>query len=158
MQQPINVNVNVQQAAPMPIIIAAPTSSGPGFLVRAIWFLFIGFWLGGLAIYLAYGLALTVIGLPLTFAIFDKIGAIMTLRGRSKTLTAQVVNGATIVSFANVPQFAFWQRALYCLAIGWWASLLSVTLGYALCLTILGLPLGLMLLNATGAIMTLQKN
>jgi uncharacterized membrane protein YccF (DUF307 family) len=155
---PLNVNVNVQQAAPMPIIIAAPTNSGPGFLVRTVWYLFIGCWLGGLAIGVAYTLALTVIGMPLAFAIFDKIPAILTLRGRSKTFAATQANGVVTLNYTNVAQLAFWQRALYFVFIGSWLSLLSVSLGYALCLLIVTLPLGLLLLNRTPAIMTLKKN
>jgi uncharacterized membrane protein YccF (DUF307 family) len=161
-QQPVMVNVNVNQQVngfvqSAPIIIA-PTASGPGFLVRALWFCFVGWWLGGLAIYAAYALAITVLGLPLAFLIFDKVPAILTLRGRTKTLAATTTNGITMLSFTNRPQLAFWQRALYFVFIGWWVSLLSVSLGYALCLTIIGLPLGLPLLNYTGEIMTMKRN
>jgi len=161
-QQPVVVNVNVHQHAAgfaqVASIIIAPPASGPGFFVRALWFCFLGWWLGGLAIYTAYALAITIIGLPLAFLLFDKVPAILTLRGRTKTFAATMANGITTLSFANRPQLAFWQRGLYFLCIGWWASLLSVSLGYALCLTIIGLPLGLPLLNYTGEIMTLKRN
>ena len=50
------------------------------------------------------------------------------------------------------------QRALYFVCVGWWASFFTVTLGYLLCLSILGLPLGLALLNYTSEIMTLKKH
>ena len=44
-------------------------SDGPPLLVRAIWFVFIGWWLTGLVNVLAYLIALTIIGLPLAFMI-----------------------------------------------------------------------------------------
>ncbi|MBK8432432.1 MAG: hypothetical protein IPL28_14560 [Chloroflexi bacterium] len=47
-------------------------------------------------------------------------------------------------------------RALYFLVIGWWFSLIWATLGWLLCLTIIGLPLGVVMLNTLPAVTTLQ--
>jgi uncharacterized membrane protein YccF (DUF307 family) len=82
-QSPPSVNVNVQAPA---IIVAPP--SGPGFGVRAVWYIFIGWWLTGLVIGFAYFCALVIIGLPLAFYLFNRIPLFLTLRGRSKTYRA----------------------------------------------------------------------
>ena len=38
-------------------------------------------------------------------------------------------------------------RFIYFLAIGWWLGLFAAILGYLLCLSIIGLPFGVMLIN-----------
>jgi len=52
----------------------------------------------------------------------------------------------------------FWQRALWFVCVGWWAVGLAMLLAYALCLTLVLLPVGLMLFNRVPAVMTLQRN
>ncbi len=59
-----HVNVTVK-----PIVIR----NQPGCLVQLFFFVFIGWWLGALAIILAYALFLTVIGIPLGVMIINKI-------------------------------------------------------------------------------------
>ena len=76
-------------------VIVITERGGPGFLVRIVWYIFIGWWLSGLAIALGWLLAVTIIGLPLAFMIFNRIPAIMTLRGRTVTYEATVKDGTT---------------------------------------------------------------
>ena len=49
-------------------------------LIRAIYFVLIGWWLSGLWMQAAYFLCLTIIGLPLGFWMFDLVPAIVSLR------------------------------------------------------------------------------
>ena len=49
-------------------------------LLRALWYLLVGWWLTGVWVELAYVLCLTVIGLPLGFWMFDKVPAVLSLR------------------------------------------------------------------------------
>ena len=49
------------------------------FLVRAVWFLLIGWWLSGLWAAVAYAAAVTIIGLPLAFWMYDRLPAVTTL-------------------------------------------------------------------------------
>jgi len=44
-------------------------SAAPGCLIQALWFVFIGWWLGALSIAAAWFLNITIIGLPLGMAI-----------------------------------------------------------------------------------------
>ena len=69
-------------AAPAPASVAMVAINQPGtsFLVRVLWYLFIGWWLAGLATLLGYVLALTIIGLPLALMIFNRLGTVLTLR------------------------------------------------------------------------------
>ena len=49
------------------------------FIVRFLYFFFIGWWIGGFALGLAWILGITIIGLPLSFMIMNRLGKIMTL-------------------------------------------------------------------------------
>lgn len=50
------------------------------FIVRAIWFVLVGWWLTGIWIEVAYFFCLTIVGLPLGFKMFDLTPAIATLK------------------------------------------------------------------------------
>ena len=49
------------------------------FLLRAIYFVLIGWWLSGLWMAVAYALLLTIIGMPGAFWMYGRIGAVTTL-------------------------------------------------------------------------------
>jgi uncharacterized membrane protein YccF (DUF307 family) len=65
--------------------------------------------------------------------------------------------GNVTVNVGGVQQVNFLARAVYFICFGWWLGFIWAYLGYALCLTILGLPLGLMMLNRLPAVLTLYK-
>jgi uncharacterized membrane protein YccF (DUF307 family) len=50
------------------------------FVVRAIYFLLIGWWWSAIVILLAYFFALTILGLPIAFWLFDRVPGAVTLR------------------------------------------------------------------------------
>ena len=50
------------------------------FILRTIYFLLIGWWWSAIVIGLAYFFALTIIGLPLAFWLFDRVPGAVTLR------------------------------------------------------------------------------
>jgi uncharacterized membrane protein YccF (DUF307 family) len=49
------------------------------FLIRAVYFLLIGWWLSGLWMALAYALLISIIGMPVAFWMYGRIGAVTTL-------------------------------------------------------------------------------
>lgn len=58
--------------------IVSAVSQRP-FLIRAVYFLLIGWWLSGLWMGLAYILLVSIIGLPAAFWMYGRIGAVTTL-------------------------------------------------------------------------------
>src|SRR5215217_6876948 len=49
------------------------------FVLRAVYFLLIGWWLSGLWMVVAYALLLTIVGMPAAFWMYGRIGAVTTL-------------------------------------------------------------------------------
>jgi uncharacterized membrane protein YccF (DUF307 family) len=48
-------------------------------LLRAIWFVLVGFWLGAIWMSIAYVLCVLIVTLPFGLAMFNRVGAVMTL-------------------------------------------------------------------------------
>jgi uncharacterized membrane protein YccF (DUF307 family) len=143
-------------ASSSPVVIARH-SEGPPLLVRALWFIFIGWWLTGLVNVLAYLIALTIIGLPLAFMIFNRLPTVLTLRPRTVHTTHEVSGGVTHITETLVPQRNFVGRAVYFILIGWWFGGIWSVLAWLLCITVIGLPVGVMMYNRLPAVMTLRR-
>jgi uncharacterized membrane protein YccF (DUF307 family) len=131
---------------------------GPHWLVRSIWFVLVGWWATALLLSLAYLLGLSVIGLPIAFMLFNVVPSVLTLRGRNAQVSGELRDGTLYVTHGRVDQRPFLLRAVWFLLVGWWLSGLWIVVGYAACLTILLLPLGILMLNRIPAIMTLRRN
>lgn len=58
---------------------AAPATKQHAFLLRALYFLLIGWWFSGIWMAAAYILLLTIIGMPAAFWMYNRIGAVTTL-------------------------------------------------------------------------------
>ena len=142
-------------ATPQTIVIT--DRGGPGFLVRAVWYVFVGWWLSGFAILLGWALAVTIIGLPVAFAIFNRIPAVMTLRGRRVTYEASVKDGVTDVKGRNPDQRPMWMRAVYFVLVGWWLGLVWMIASWFIGLLIITLPLSIWMMNRVGGVMTLLR-
>jgi uncharacterized membrane protein YccF (DUF307 family) len=140
-------------------IVVAQRRTGPGFLTRAVWYLFVGWWLTGLAIGFAWLCALSVVLLPVAYLIVGKLPMLLTLRPRSlETDVALDADGTLRITTGGALQLPFWQRALWFLFVGWWACALAMAVAYLASLTVVLLPIGLMIFNRVPAVMTLQRN
>lgn len=135
-----------------PIIIQP---SGPNILIRLLYFIFIGWWLGGIVSLLAWGLNITIIGLPLGLWLLNRLPSVITLRpqeNRWRVTESGLQQGQ--------PQRAFFVRALYFLVVGWWLSGVWISMAYAATIFTfgLGLPITFWMLGRIGAITTLYRS
>lgn len=148
-------NVAVNVAGPQ---ILYQDTSGPGLVVRAIWFVFIGWWIGAFWIGLAWALNLTIIGLPLGLMMFNAVPKVMTLKSRTVHLSmSQNADGTYLLKRSHVDQRRFWVRAVYFLVIGCWFSLLWAYAAYAIGLLILTLPISFWMFDRLPAVTTLAR-
>jgi len=109
-------------------------------VLNVIWLVFAGFWLAAGYLLAAILLAITIVGLPFAkqalklarYALWPFGWALVQSPTRLRTLSA----------VGNV---------LWFVLAGWWLALLHVASGIALCLTIIGIPLGIADFKMAGA-------
>ncbi len=124
----------------------------PGCLIQLLWFGFVGWWLGAIWVGVAWVLMLSIIGLPISAAMLNNVPQIMALRGRRLLQTTS--DGRT----REVPEVSMLLRVVYFLLIGWWFSAVWMTIAYALCLSIIGLPFGFWMFDLTPTIVSLKRS
>jgi uncharacterized membrane protein YccF (DUF307 family) len=164
MQQSVNVNVNM-------------TRGGPGFLMRALYFIFVGWWVGLIWLHIGFAFCAFIVTLPLGLYMLNRLPQVMTLRqsGTSTKVnvstTSAVMPGATPgaapgmmqsvnvnVSIGATQQRSFLLRALYYVFIGCWLGYLWALVAYFFCATIVLLPVGIMMFDRLPAVLTLRRN
>ena len=132
-------------------------ASGPGCLIQALWFVFIGWWLGALSIVAAWILNITIIGLPLGLMILNNIPRILSLQAPRRELHVLKSNGETKITETSLPQRNFLLRAVFFLFLGWWWSAIWLLIAYLLCITVILIPLSLEMFRLTPFMTTLKR-
>ena len=122
---------------------------GPGCLIQILWFVFIGWWLGSFAVAAAYFLFVFIITIPVGIAILNNIPKIMALREPPKMVTPY--------GPVDTPQHNIILRALWFVLVGWWLAAIVMTVAYALCMTVIGLPIGFLMFDRVPGILTLRR-
>jgi uncharacterized membrane protein YccF (DUF307 family) len=144
MVQNATTNVNINYAVSMPTSL---TSANHGNLVvRAIWFVLLGWWLGLLWTIFAWLFNLTLIGLPVGLMMLNAIPKITTLHHQSRPYHYPRPVG---------PQQPLALRAIWFLLIGWWASLVWSIIAWAFSLTLVLMPISFWMWNRVPTITTL---
>ncbi len=135
------------------------SQSGPGLLIRVLWFLFIGWWLGLIWVLVAWFFNFTIIGLPLGLFMINNIPQVMTLQPARMQTVVDARNGTKVVSQLPLEQPPFLLRALYFLVIGFWFSLVWMLLAWLISLVTLGLafPISFWMFNRVPCVTTLAR-
>jgi uncharacterized membrane protein YccF (DUF307 family) len=132
--------------------------SAPSLILRILWFIFIGFWLGGIVTAAAWALNVTIIGLPLGLWMINRIPTVMTLRALRQTLEVyRRTDGTEAVRVHHQEQASFLIRAIWFLLIGWWLSGIWAGAAYIAALTIIGLPISFWMYDRLPAVTTLFR-
>jgi uncharacterized membrane protein YccF (DUF307 family) len=131
---------------------------GPGLLVRAIWWLFVGWWASGIVVAIAWIALITIIGIPLGIWLINRLPTVLTLRPRTRHWElGQDESGATVVSERGRPQVAWPIRGLWFILVGWWASGIWMAVAWLVQLTVIGLPIALLMFNRTPFVASLYR-
>ena len=132
--------------------------TGPGLLVRALWWLFIGWWLSGIVVGIAWAALVTIIGIPLGVWLINRLPTVLTLRPRSRTWQlGQDEAGQTVMTEVGREQVAWPIRGLWFILVGWWASAFWMGAAWFVQLTIIGIPVALLMFNRTPFIASLYR-
>lgn len=131
--------------------------AGPGCLIQALWFIFVGWWLGAFAMVIAWLLNITILGLPFGMAILNNIPRILSLQPPRREILVTHSGGETRVIESTLPQRNFLLRTVYFVLIGWWWSAIWLIIAYLLCITIILIPLSLEMFRLTPFMTTLKS-
>lgn len=143
MQQPFMVHVENKQV---------------NILLRALWFVFVGWWAGLLWLHLAYILCVSVIFLPIGLMMLNRLPTILTLHTSIREATYYNRYGAVGMTVGEPVQRSFLLRALYFLLIGWWLGYVWAVVGYIFCFTLVLAPVGIVMLSTLPAVITLRRS
>lgn len=131
--------------------------AGVPLLLRILYFFLFGWWATGVWINAAWFLNLTIIGLPLGVWMLNRVPQVLTLRPTKQVLVAYERGEQIQLRSEGIPQHPWMLRLIYFVLIGWWLSWLWANAGWIISLTIIGLPLGIWMLNRVPAITTLMR-
>lgn len=136
---------------------ARSTRSGGGrsLLVRAVYFLLVGWWLTGLWLSVAWLLVVTVVLLPLGIKMINRVPFVLTLKDRRADLDLVDAEGAVVGSTAE--QYSLPVRAVYFLFVGWWASGVWTGVAYGFAATVVGLPLAVWMFDQLPFVVSLYR-
>ncbi len=138
--------------------VVVETQRQPGCLLQLLWFAFIGVWLGQVWMIIAWILMITIIGIPLGVAMLNMIPKVVALREPTRQVRVyRRADGNMMEQTVEPPQINIILRSIYFLLIGWWFSALWMETAYALCATIIGLPVGFWMFDRVPAVLTLRR-
>jgi uncharacterized membrane protein YccF (DUF307 family) len=123
----------------------------PSLVVRAIWFVAVGWWLTGVLLSVAWLLNLSVVGLPLGIKLVNKVPKALTLKSSGSDID-RIEFGK---SSGGSP--GLFVRGVYFVLVGWWASLIWTSIAYVLCLSVLALPVGIKMFNKLPKVVSLYE-
>lgn len=122
-------------------------------IVRALWFVFVGWWLAGILLAVGWVLNLSIIGLPLGIKLINRAPYALTLKELGSNDGGRTVEMGG--SSGSSPSLLI--RGVYFVLIGWWASGLLTAVAYLISLTVIGLPAGVKLFNYLPYVVSLKK-
>ena len=138
-------------------VVIMAESPEPNLVLRVLWFIFVGWWVSFLTMSVAGLLQITIIGIPATIWMINRIPQVMTLRSSRKLQTVQNQDGVTVVSYSDRQQLKWWVRAIYYVLVGWWATMLWLVVLWLFGVLIITLPISFWMGGQVGKVQTLRR-
>ena len=138
-------------------IYISTQSRNHSFITRFFWFVFIGWWLSAVFMFLGLVGIASIFLAPLGFWFINRVPKVQTLRIRSTHWEYSEQNGATHIRESRAQQHPWYLRLLY-LPVGFFLGLVWLSVAWLVSLPIITLPLSIWMLDRSPAIITLEKN
>jgi uncharacterized membrane protein YccF (DUF307 family) len=133
-------------------------AKSPNIILRFLWFILIGWWVGYAVVTVAFFLEAIIVGIPLALWLFDLLPSIMTLKARTRRVEVYEDDKGRIQHRVRGPQqHNLLLRIIYFLLIGWWLSGLWITAAFACAATIIGTPVAFWMVDRVPFIGSLAK-
>jgi uncharacterized membrane protein YccF (DUF307 family) len=128
------------------------------FLLRALWFVFVGWWLSALFITVGYLFLALLVTIPFGLYLLHRVPQAQTLRQRTASFKTEHRDGAVYFTEGHQPQYPWYARAVYFLFVGWWLAALWLSLAWTISLLVITLPLSAWMIDRTPGVLTLQRH
>ena len=150
-----NVATTVNVGGPN-ILITTQRQQVP-FILRAVWFCLVGFWLSGVFITVGYLFCATLILAPVGFWFLNRVPQAQTLRMRNTEFHGTERDGITHLKEGRTRQLPWYYRAIY-FPFGLIVGFFWLTAAWAISLPIITLPLSIWMIDRAPAVISLQRN
>ena len=121
----------------------------PSLLLRAAWFLLVGWWATGIWLTIAWIFLVLVITIPIGIKMINVVPMVLSLKSPTRELVGQ--------EMTSPEQRNLLVRAVWFVFIGWWASLLWMAIAYLFTITIVGIPIAIWMYGKLPAIVSLYR-
>jgi uncharacterized membrane protein YccF (DUF307 family) len=116
-------------------------------LVRALWFVLVGWWATPLVVNVAWFLSVTIVLTPLGIKLTNLVPTVLSLKEPRSRSRPELVRG----------QRSLVVRAVYFLLVGWWLSWLWANVAAFLAVTVVGLPIAYWMFNRLPYVTSLYR-
>ncbi|UVE51300.1 YccF domain-containing protein [Haloferax larsenii] len=116
-------------------------------VVRALWFVVVGWWATPLVVNVAWFLNATIIGLPLGIKLINLVPTVLSLKEPRLLTDPDSARG----------QRSLLVRAVYFVFVGWWVSWFWANAAAFFAVTIVGLPVAFWMFNRLPVVTSLYR-
>jgi uncharacterized membrane protein YccF (DUF307 family) len=131
-----------------PVGVLRASMSDRSLLVRALWFLAVGWWATPVVVNVAWVLFATVVLAPLGIKLINLVPTVLTLREPRAIVDPDYTGGG---------QRSLPVRAIYFVLVGWWLSWLWANLAALFAITVIGLPVAIWMFNRLPYVTSLYR-
>ncbi len=128
-------------------------SEDRSIVVRAAWFLLVGWWATGVWLSVAWVFLVLIVTIPIGIKMINMVPMVLSLKPPTRTYVSRS-GGGTVRSR---DQRSLPIRAVWFVLVGWWASAIWMAIAYALTLSIVGIPVAIWMYGKLPAIVSLYR-
>lgn len=131
----------------------------PNLILRILWFIFVGWWLGFWVIAAAYVCLVLIIPAPIGIALLERLPRIMTLRAPAQVVTVYQDGEVIEVERGNVDQRSWFIRLPWLVLVGWWLGAIWLFAAYTITIFTAGLalPISFWMFGRAAKVVTLYR-
>lgn len=134
------------------------TDQGPSLVVRAVYFLLIGWWASGIWLGVAWLLNVTIVLMPVGIKMINYVPKVVSLKDRTIEMESHTdADGDVTVTQRSKPQHSLLVRGVYVLLVGWWASGIWLSVAWLASVSLVGLPVAIWMYGRLPYVVSLYR-
>lgn len=134
------------------------TDQSPSLVVRAVYFLLIGWWASGIWLGVAWLLNVTIVLMPVGIKMINYVPKVVSLKDRTIEMESHTdADGDVTVTQRSKPQHSLLVRGVYVLLVGWWASGIWLSVAWLASVSLVGLPVAIWMYGRLPYVVSLYR-